>query len=98
MWTRATEAQLVEAIADAVSARRAPISDEEADVYRLSAQLLRTNHAGAAAFLDHAADQFFQHAQVPRRSFPQIVSDGLVSNLPRLRNLFEQRLSGFRSW
>lgn len=98
MWTREREAQLVEAIADAVATRRAPASDQEADVYRLSAQLLRTNHVSAAAFLDQEANQFFQRAQIPRRSFPQIVADGLVSNVPRLRNLLERRMRGVRSW
>jgi hypothetical protein len=98
MWTREREAELVQAIADAVAARMVPVSDQEADVYRLSAQLLRTNHVGAAAFLDQAAHQFFQRAQMAPRPFTQIVSEGLVGNLPRLRNLLERRMSGVRSW
>lgn len=98
MWTREREAQLVESIGDAVAVRRPPVSVQEADVYRLSAQLLKTRYGGAAAFLEQAAHQFFDQAQVAPRPFTKVVSDGLVTNVPRLRNLLERRISGVRSW
>jgi hypothetical protein len=98
MWTRESEANMVESLVDAVAMRRSPMSDREADIYRLSAQLLRTMHRNAADFLDSAARQFYERAGVAPRPFPRIVSDGLVSDVPRLRNLLEKRMSGVRLW
>lgn len=98
MWTREKEAQLVESVADAVANRRLPASDREADVYRLSAQLLKTRFSSAADFLDTAARQFYTKAAVAPRPFPKVVSDGLVSDVPRLRGLLEKRMTGVRSW
>lgn len=98
MWTREKESLLVESLADAVTRHRPPASDEEADVYRLSAQLLKTRHQSAAEFLDTSARQFYEQAAVVPRSFPQVVSDGLVADVPRLRQLLEKRMSGVRLW
>jgi hypothetical protein len=98
MWTREKESVLVESLADAVAHLRPPASDEEADVYRLSAQLLKTRHGSAAEFLDASARQFYEQAATVPRSFPQVVSDGLVADVPRLRQLLEKRMDGVRSW
>lgn len=98
VWTRATEAGLVGAVVDAVAQQRAPLSDREADVYRFSAQLLRTRYRPAHDFLDAAAHQFFAQAGGQPRSFPQVVADGLVSDVSRLRHLLENRMAGVRSW
>jgi hypothetical protein len=98
MWTREKEANLVESVVDAVERNRPPVSDCEADVFRLSAQLLRTRFGNAAAILDAAARQFYVDAAVVPRPFPQVVADGLVNDVPRLRHLLENRMSGVRSW
>jgi hypothetical protein len=98
VWTREKESELVELLADAVALQRLPVSDREADVYRLSAQLLKTRYRNAADFLDMAARQFYADAAVAPRPFPKVVADGLVSDVPRLRNLLEKRMSGVRSW
>lgn len=98
VWTREKESDLVESLVDAVAMHRSPVSDREADVYRLSAQLLKTRHRNAADFLDSAARQFYAKAEVAPRPFPKVVSDGLVSDVPRLRNLLEKRMSGVHSW
>lgn len=98
VWTRASEASLVEALVHAVARQRAPMSDREADVYRFSAQLLRSRYQHAAAFLDGAARQFYAEAHVLPRSFPQVVADGLVNDAARLRNLLEKRMTGVRVW
>lgn len=98
MWTREEEANLVESVVDAVARNRPPVSDREADVFRLSAQLLRTRFGNAAAFLDAAARQFYVDAAVVPRPFPKVVADGLVNDVPRLRNLLENRMNGVRSW
>lgn len=97
-WTRENEASLVESLFNAVQRRRTPRSDREADVYRLTAQLLKTRYRTAAEFLDSAARQFYFKSDVAPRPFPQVVSDGLVSEVPRLRNLLEKRMEGVRSW
>lgn len=98
VWNRETEAELVNSLADAVAMRRRPKSGREADVYRLSAQLLRTRHRVAADFLDSAARQFHYQAHTTPRRFPEVVREGLVSDVPRLRNLLEKRLEGVQSW
>jgi hypothetical protein len=98
MWTREKEALLVNSLAEAVAHRRVPESAREADVYRLSAQLLKTRYRAAAEFLDTSARRFYESAAVAPRPFPQVVSDGLVSDVPRLRQLLEKRMAGVRSW
>lgn len=98
MWTREKEAVLVNSLADAVAQHRAPQSDREADVYRLSAQLLKTRYRAAAEFLDASARRFYEQAAVAPRPFPQIVSEGLVADVPRLRQLLEKRMAGVRTW
>lgn len=97
-WTRDTEASLVGAVIDAVAQHRAPESDREADVYRFSAQLLRTRYRRAHDFLDGAAQQFYAESGVLPRSFPQVVADGLVSDVSRLRHLLENRMAGVNTW
>lgn len=97
-WTREKEAKLLDAVANAVTLRRPPMTDSEADVYRLTAQLLKTRYQTAAHFLDQAAHQFFKKAKATPRPFAKTVSDGLVSDVPRLRNLLERRMNGVRSW
>jgi len=98
VWNRETEADLVDSLADAVAIRRLPKSGREADVYRLSAQLLKTKHRIAADFLDSAARQFHFQARTVPRPFPDVVKDGLVRDMPRLRSLLEKRMDGVRSW
>lgn len=98
VWTRDAEASLVGAVIDAVAQHRVPESDREADVYRFSAQLLRTRYRRAHDFLDGAAQQFYADTGVLPRSFPQVVADGLVSDVSRLRHLLEDRMAGVRSW
>lgn len=88
----------MESVVDAVARKRPPVSDREANVFRLSAQLLRTRFGNAATFLDAAARQFYVDAAVAPRPFPKVVADGLVNDVPRLRNLLENRMSGVRSW
>jgi xylose isomerase len=98
MWTREKESKLVDAVANAVAMHRWPVSGQEADVYRLSAQLLKTRYQSAAKFLDQAAHRFYKKAKVAPRPFTKVVADGLVSDVPRLRNLLEKRMSGVHSW
>jgi len=98
VWTRASEASLVASLVDAVAQQRAPMSDREADVYRFSAQLLKSRYQHAATFLNDAARQFYEAANVLPRSFPQVLADGLVDDAARLRHLLEKRMDGVRAW
>jgi hypothetical protein len=97
-WDREREAKLVDAIVNAVTLRRVPMSRQEADVYRLTAQLLKTRYQPAAKFLDSAAQHFYRRSKVSPRPFTQVVADRLVSDVPRLRNLLEKRMTGVHSW
>jgi hypothetical protein len=97
MWTRAEAENLVESVVDAVATNRPPLSADEADVFRLSAQLLKTRFQGAADFLDSAARKFYSDAAVAPRPFPKVVSDGLINDVPRLRILLEKRMRDVQS-
>jgi hypothetical protein len=97
-WDREREAKLVDAIVNAVTLRRIPVNKQEADVYRLTAQLLKTRYQTAATFLDSAARHFYSRSKVSPRPFSQVVADRLVSDVPRLRNLLEKRMTGVYSW
>jgi hypothetical protein len=97
-WTRESEASLVSSLVDAVAQQRAPHSRGEADVYRFSSQLLMTRYRDAGNFLNGAARDFYARAKVTPRSFPQVVADGLVSDVSRLRHLLENRMAGIHSW
>jgi hypothetical protein len=98
MWTRDKESKLLDAVGNAVAMNRRPVSGDEADVYRLTAQLLKTRFQSAAKFLDQAAHQFYRKAKVAPRPFAKVVADGLLADVPRLRNLLEKHLSGVHSW
>jgi len=98
MWTREKEAELVNSMVEAVERQRLPTSRAEADVYRLTGQLLKTRYRQAAAFLDNAASAFYSAEHISPRPYPQVVADGLVSDVARLRNLLEKRMSGVSSW
>ena len=98
VWTREAEASLVASLVDAVSQQRAPVTGPEADVYRFSAQLLKSRYQHAAAFLDNAARKFYAAANVQPRSFPQVLADGLVDDTARLRNLLEKRMADVSVW
>ncbi|GAA5029934.1 hypothetical protein GCM10025794_12700 [Massilia kyonggiensis] len=59
---------------------------------------MKTKYRGAADFLDEASRRFYAQTAVIPRPFPQVVSDGLVADVPRLRQLLEKRLAGVRTW
>jgi hypothetical protein len=98
VWGREREAKFVDALVNAVALGRTPASRQEADVYRLSAQLLKTRYQTAAKFLDSAAQHFYSKSKVAPSPFTQVVADRLVSDVPRLRNLLEKRMTGVHSW
>lgn len=85
-------------LVDAISTGRPPSSNSEADLFRLTAQLLRTRFPAQATTLDTAARDYFAAHKVKPRPFPQMVSDGLVRDVPRFRHAIENRCAGVKTW
>jgi len=95
---RQTEAAMLGQLVDAIEAGRDPSTHGEADLFRFTAQLLKTRYPVQAKMLDSAARSYFCTNRVKPRSFPQMVSDGLVTDVPRFRHAIENRLEGIRVW
>ncbi len=95
---RESEAAALGTLVDAIKARRDPSSHGEADLFRFTAQLLKTRYPVQARLLDSAARSYFSRNRVKPRSFPQMVSDGLVTDVPRFRHSLENRLEGIKVW
>lgn len=93
-WSRQFESDLVNRCVKAARTGRNPASPEEADIYRLSAQLLKTRYPEEARKLDNAAAAYFEVSGHKPRRFPQVVNDGLVGDVPRFRQLLENALAG----
>ena len=84
---------------EVVAGRRLVASTaDEADVFRLAAQLVSTNFPQQSMALDRAATAYFTQSGNNPRSFPKTVADGLIMDVPRLRNLLERALQGIPSW
>lgn len=97
-WSRQFESDLVNRCVKAAKTGRNPASPEEADIYRLSAQLLKTRYPEEARKLNNAATAYFGMSDHKPRSFPQVVNDGLVRDVPRFRQLMEHAFAGLTSW
>lgn len=98
-WTRQSEDELIKRCLSAAASNSLPASADEADVFRLVAQLVTTNHPGVAAALNRSSEAYFSlHQENHKRTFPDIVKAGLVSDLSRLRNLIEHQINGARTW
>jgi len=95
---RETEDSLLGDLVEAIKAGRNPSSHGQADLFRFTAQLLKTRYPVQARMLDSAARSYFDVHRVKSRSFPQMVSDGLVADVPRFRHLIENRLEGVKVW
>jgi hypothetical protein len=99
MWTREGEDKLIKRCLSAAASDSLPLSANEADVFRTVAQLVTTNYPDVAAALSHSSETYFAtHLEEHRRTFPDVVKAGLVSDLSRLRNLLEHQLKGVRTW
>lgn len=98
MSQRETESQLLKSLVLAANTKRLPGSNQEADLFRFAAQLLKTRHPHEAETLQVSAQRYFSQHKVNPRSFPQVVSDGLVSDVARLRHALENAFSGIRTW
>ncbi|MEO7497250.1 MAG: hypothetical protein ABIT83_22635 [Massilia sp.] len=95
---RDTEAQLMNLLVEAARENRSPSSNREADLFRFAAQLLKSRYPHEANTLDAMAKHYFSQHKIKPRSFPQVVSDGLVSDVARLRHMLENRMAGIRAW
>jgi hypothetical protein len=99
MWTRESEDALVRRCVSAATKKMVPSDADEADVFRLAAQMAQTRYPGVAAALEQTSRSFFEKNTTMRpRKFPDVVKAGLVTDLPRFRNLLERQLSGIPTW
>ena len=98
MSPRETEFQLLKSLILAANTHRLPRSNQEADLFRFAAQLLKTRHPHEAETLNASAQSYFSQYKVNPRPFPQVVSDGLVNDVARLRHALENAFSGIRTW
>ena len=97
-WSRQTESDLVTRCVNAARTGSPAENRDEADIFRLVAQLLRTRYPDEACTLDAAGRAYFGASGHIPRSFPQIVEEGLVRDVARLRNLMEHACAGVKSW
>jgi hypothetical protein len=98
MRTRTSEQDLVKRCVFVAENDVAVDSADEAAVCRLVAQLVKTRFPTAAASLDRAAIVYYTLHQVRPKTYPEVVRGGLVTDLPRFRNLMERELAGHNSW
>ncbi|MEB0134139.1 hypothetical protein QN362_02220 [Actimicrobium sp. CCC2.4] len=94
MTSRATEALFLKRCLTVAQTGGDALSADEANLFRLAAQLLRTNYPGASAALAQSDARYASsHPAVGRPSFSVMLASGLVRDLPRLRSMLEQLLS-----
>lgn len=75
------------------------LSPDEANVFRLAAQLVKTRYPAAASYLERTSKSYFaNHREASPKRFPDLVKSGVVTDLPRFRTLLEHRLEGKRTW
>jgi hypothetical protein len=98
MWTRELESRLVERCVEAAKSSAAAASADEADVFRLVAQLVKTRHPDMAAALERSTAAYYSKHKTCPRPFPDVVRAGLVKDVSRFRNVMEHHLMGVRSW
>jgi hypothetical protein len=97
-WSRQFESNLVNRCVEAAKTGGNAASSDEADIFRLSAQLLKTRYPEQARALNQTASAYFEASGLMPRRFPQTVNDGLVRDVPRFRQLMENALAGLKSW
>jgi hypothetical protein len=99
MWTRESEDALVKLCLSAAAGSRIAENANEADLFRLVAQLVKTRHPAVAAVLNQANKTYFaMHHAIRPRTFPEVISAGLVQDVSRFRNLLDRQLTGIRTW
>ena len=98
MLTRDSEKDLVKRCAFLAALGAVVFNDNEAAVCRLVAQLVKTRFPTEAATLNNAAQVYYTTHNVHPQSYSDVVRAGLVTDLPRFRNLIERELEGRNSW
>ncbi len=94
MTSRVAEALLLQRCVAVAQTGSDALTADEANLFRLAAQLVRTNYPAASAVLAQSEARYTSsHSAVPRPSFAAILATGLVTDLPRLRSMLEQLLS-----
>jgi hypothetical protein len=68
------------------------LSPREANVFRLAAMVIRSRFPAEAARLLQASDRYFSQQPGTLLSPADVVRQGWVASLPRLRDILSQRL------
>jgi hypothetical protein len=94
MTSRATEELLLKRCLTVAQTGSDALSPDEANLFRLVAQLVRTNYPAESAVLEQSHARYFSgHPEVAGLSFLTMLDTGLVTDLPRLRSVLEHQLA-----
>lgn len=85
-------ALLARCAAVAREAGQPAMDQREANVFRLAAMIVGPRFPGEAKSLMQASDRYFAAHPAERLAAAEVVTNGWVSSLPRLRDMLSQRL------
>jgi hypothetical protein len=72
---------------------------EEACVFGLAAQLVEVWHPDTGASLEAASKRYFsRHGESRQSHVVDLIHAGVITDLPRFRNMLMQRLQGRKTW
>ncbi|CAE6795169.1 hypothetical protein R70006_05038 [Paraburkholderia domus] len=98
MNARDTESQMLARCAEVAQGAVAPARDrEEANVFRLAAMVLRSSLPRESANLMDASDRYLSHHPADRVDPADVVRNGWVVSLPRLRDMLGVQLRRSRT-
>jgi len=99
MSSRDHEHQLLMRCAQAARGNTRAQKSDEANLFRLASQLVKSSYPAEATRLARASDEFFKaHGDTGRMRFPDMVQSGVVRDLPRFRNMLVHYLKDERVW
>jgi uncharacterized protein YmfQ (DUF2313 family) len=95
MTARELEAMLLSRCAVAARDRSSIACDQrEANVFELAARVVRSRFPQESASLLHASDRYFASRPLDRLASVEVVRNGWISSLPRLRDMLSNALNG----
>lgn len=93
MVSRDLEAQFLTRCVQVATTSASASTADEANLFRLAAQLVRTWYPEAASKLELSSRRFFEgHQRAQVRRFDDLVREGLVTDVSRLRSMLLHRL------
>lgn len=94
MTARELESALLARCSDVAQGRAQSAQDQrEANVFRLAAIVMRSRFPGESSFLMRASEQYFASHPDERLPPEDVVRNGWVLSLPRLRDMLSHQLS-----